>query len=128
MGDGDRRDREIVGADRRACRAQFGASPCLDAEFTARRGAMCDMWCDTMIFMKVPVSARLDAELVAFLDGVRESRRLQSRSEALELAIRALRDVTLEADYAAALGEWSAADAAAWDAVASDGIDADAPR
>ena len=86
------------------------------------------MWCDTMIFMKVPVSARLDAELVAFLDGVRESRSLQSRSEALELAIRALRDVTLEADYAAALGEWSAADAAAWDAVASDGIDADAPR
>ena len=45
-----------------------------------------------MMLMKVPVSARLDAESVAFLDGVRESRGLKSRSEALELAIRALRD------------------------------------
>jgi len=81
-----------------------------------------------VLAMKVPVSARLEAESVAFLDGIRASRGLGSRSEALELAIRALRDVTLEADYAAALGEWSAADAAAWDALASDGIDADAPR
>jgi Arc/MetJ-type ribon-helix-helix transcriptional regulator len=78
--------------------------------------------------MKVPVSARLDAELVAFLDGVRESLGLSSRSEALELAIRALRDTTLEADYAAAMDEWSAAEAAAWDGVASDGLEVDAPR
>ena len=81
-----------------------------------------------MLVMKVPVSARLDAESVAFLDGIRESRGLGSRSEALELAIRALRDATLEADYAAAMAEWSAADAAAWDAVAADGLETDAPR
>jgi len=81
-----------------------------------------------MRLMKVPVSARLDVELVAFLDGVRESRGLRSRSEALELAIRALRDATLEADYAAALGEWAAADVADWDAVSSGGLEADAPR
>jgi Arc/MetJ-type ribon-helix-helix transcriptional regulator len=80
-----------------------------------------------MVPMKVPVSARLDAELVAFLDGVRESRGLDSRSEALELAIRALRDATLEVDYAAAIGEWSAAEAAAWDGLVADGLD-DAPR
>ena len=81
-----------------------------------------------MLVMKVPVSARLDAQLVAFLDEVRDSRGLGSRSEALELAIRTLRDATLEADYAAALGEWPAADAAAWDTVTPDGLEVDAPR
>lgn len=81
-----------------------------------------------MLAMKVPVSARLDAESVAFLDGIRESRGLGSRSEALELAIRALRDATLEADYAAAMAEWLAADAAAWDVVVADGLETDAPR
>ena len=81
-----------------------------------------------MLMMKVPVSARLDAASVAFLDGVRESRGLASRSEALELAIRALRDAPLEADYAAAMTEWSAADAAAWDDVVADGLATDASR
>ena len=38
------------------------------------------------MIVKVPVSARLDAELVAFLHGVRGSRGLGSRSGALELA------------------------------------------
>jgi len=80
------------------------------------------------MIMKVPVSARLDADLVAFLDGVRESRGLNSRSEALEIAIRALRDATLEVDYAAAMREWSMVDEKAWDGVASDGLEADAPR
>ena len=80
-----------------------------------------------MLAMKVPVSARLDAASVAFLDGIRESRGLGSRSEALELAIRALRDATLETDYAAAMLEWSAADAAAWDGVVADGLETDAP-
>jgi Arc/MetJ-type ribon-helix-helix transcriptional regulator len=81
-----------------------------------------------MSSMKVPISARLDGELVAFLDGVRESRGLGSRSEALELAIRTLRDAALEADYAAAMNEWSAADAALWDRAVADGLDSDAPR
>ena len=81
-----------------------------------------------MLAMKVPVSARLDAASVAFLDDIRESRGLASRSEALELAIRALRDATLEADYAAAMAEWSAADAAAWADAVADGLETDAPR
>ena len=81
-----------------------------------------------MIAMKVPVSARLDAESVAFLDGIRESRGLGSRSEALELAIRSLRDATLEADYAAAMEEWPSAEAAAWDDAVADGLETDASR
>jgi hypothetical protein len=83
---------------------------------------------DTMGAMKVAVSARLEADLVAFLDGVRTERRLSSRSEALELAIRTLRDAVLEADYAAAMGDWSSAEAALWDAAAADGLEADAAR
>lgn len=76
-----------------------------------------------MMVMKVPVSARVDADLVAFLDGVRRDRGLASRSEALELAIRALREQSLEADYAAAMGAWYASDDVdAWDAVAGDGL------
>jgi len=82
-----------------------------------------------MVPVKVPVSARIDPDLVAFLDGIRRDRGLASRSEALELAIRALRDQALEADYAAALGAWRASgDEAAWDAVAGDGREADAAR
>lgn len=81
-----------------------------------------------MLRMKVPVSARLDAELVAFLDRVRESRGLGSRSEALELAIRSLRDAGLQADYAAAMHEWSEADAALWDRAVADGLESDASR
>ena len=82
-----------------------------------------------MLTMKVPVSARVDAELVAFLDGVRRDRGLASRSEALELAIRALRDQALEPAYLAAMDAWHASgDDAAWDAVAGDGREPDATR
>ena len=81
-----------------------------------------------MLTMKVPVSARLDAELVRFLDDWRDDHGLGSRSEALELAIRALRDAALEAEYAAAIDEWSTADAAIWDVAVGDGLDTDAPR
>jgi Arc/MetJ-type ribon-helix-helix transcriptional regulator len=78
--------------------------------------------------VKVPVSARVDADLVAFLDAYREREGLASRSEALERAIRALRDRTLEGAYAAAIDEWAASDdAAAWDALAGEGVGPDAP-
>ena len=81
-----------------------------------------------MLSVKVPVSARVDADLVAFLDAYREREGLGSRSEALERAIRSLRDRALEGAYAAAIDEWAASDdAAAWDALAGDGLGPDAP-
>jgi Arc/MetJ-type ribon-helix-helix transcriptional regulator len=81
-----------------------------------------------MMPMKVPVSARVDADLVAFLDTYREREGLGSRSEALERAIRTLRDRSLEGAYAAAIDEWATSDdAAAWDALAGDGLVPDAP-
>lgn len=81
-----------------------------------------------MELMKVPVSARVDADLVAFLDAYRDREGLGSRSEALERAIRSLRDRALEGAYAAAIDEWVASDdAAAWDALAGEGLGADAP-
>ena len=84
--------------------------------------------CVTFLPMKVPVSARVDADLVAFLDAYREREGLGSRSEALERAIRSLRDRTLEDAYAAAIDEWAASDdASAWDALADDGLGPDAP-
>lgn len=77
--------------------------------------------------MKIPISARVEADLVAFLDAYREREGLASRSEALETAIKSLRDQDLEDAYAAAIDEWSASDdAAAWDALAGDGVGADA--
>ena len=84
--------------------------------------------CVTLLPVKVPVSARVDADLVAFLDAYREREGLGSRSEALERAILSLRDRTLESAYAAAIDEWAASDdAAAWDALAGDGLGPDAP-
>jgi len=81
-----------------------------------------------LLSMKVPVSARVDADLVAFLDTYREREGLGSRSEALERAIRSLRDRALEGAYAAAIDEWAASDdASAWDALAGDGLGPDAP-
>lgn len=77
--------------------------------------------------MKIPISARVEADLVAFLDTYREREGLASRSEALEWAIKSLRDLDLEDAYAAAIDEWQASDDAdAWDALAEDGLGADA--
>lgn len=77
--------------------------------------------------MKIPVSACVEADVVAFLDAYREREGLASRSEALEWAIKSLRDQDLEDAYAAAIDEWSASDdAVAWDALAGDGVGADA--
>jgi len=77
--------------------------------------------------MKTPISARVEADLVAFLDAYREREGLASRSEALERAIKSLRDHDLDAAYAAAIDEWDASDDAdAWDALTGDGMGSDA--
>jgi Arc/MetJ-type ribon-helix-helix transcriptional regulator len=80
-----------------------------------------------MDLVKIPISARVEADLVAFLDDYRNREGLASRSEALELAIKSLRDQDLEDAYAAAIDEWATSDDAdAWDALAADGLGSDA--
>lgn len=76
--------------------------------------------------MKLSVS--LTEEDVATLDRYVEHAGLESRSAAVQQAIRRLRDPELEAAYAAAWDEWAAAgDEGAWAAAAPDGL-ADAAR
>jgi len=58
---------------------------------------------DALALVKLPASARVDADLVVFLDAYRERERLASRSEALERTIRALRERALEVAHAAML-------------------------
>ncbi len=77
--------------------------------------------------MKVHVTARLDERLASFLDAYQRDHQLGSRNEALEEAVRALRDKELQREYAAALSEWEASgDAEAWNATAADGLATDA--
>ena len=77
--------------------------------------------------MKLSVS--LPEEDVEFLDAYARDQRIESRSAVLHQAIRLLRATELSDDYADAWDEWSASnDASAWDAVASDGLGADAAR
>lgn len=65
----------------------------------------------------------LTEEDVATLDRYAEESGLPSRSAALRHAIGQLRTITLEADYAAAWGEWvSSGDADAWESTSADGI------
>jgi len=76
--------------------------------------------------MKLSIS--LTDEDVSLLDAYAAKSGLASRSAAIQHAIRLLRHATLDADYAAAWGERdTTADAAAWEAVAGDGL-VDAPR
>lgn len=76
--------------------------------------------------MKVSVS--LSAEDLAALDRYVEHAGLESRSAAVQQAIRRLEDPQLEAHYAAAWEEWAGAgDEDAWAAASSDGL-ADAAR
>lgn len=76
--------------------------------------------------MKVSVS--LSEEDLAALDRYVEQAGLESRSAAVQQAIRRLQDPQLEADYAAAWQEWARlGDDEAWAAVSSDGL-TDAPR
>ena len=79
--------------------------------------------------MKVQVSARLDGELVRFLETYQRDHERASRSEALEDAIEALRDRVLEYEYAQAMDEWlESEDAPAWDRTSQDGIELDDAR
>jgi antitoxin MazE9 len=71
--------------------------------------------------MKVSVS--LPNEDVAFLDAYAGAHELPSRSAVVQTAIRALRLGDLRDAYGDAWAEWKASgEAAAWDAVAGDGL------
>ena len=71
--------------------------------------------------MKVSVS--LSEGDLAALDRYVEQAGLESRSAAVQQAIRRLPDPQLEADYAAAWQEWAiAGDEDAWAAASSDGL------
>jgi hypothetical protein len=56
--------------------------------------------------MKTPISACLDSELVQYLNDYQKDHHVATRSVALELAIRALRDKQLQIEYALAMDEW----------------------
>lgn len=76
--------------------------------------------------MKLSVS--LSDEDVAILDRYVADEGLPSRSAALQVAVRQLRDRRLEDDYQAAWQEWEdSGEAQLWEASAGDGL-ADAPR
>lgn len=72
--------------------------------------------------MKVSVS--LPEDDVRFLDAFAEEQGLDSRSAALQRAVRLLRTAELGSAYAAAWEEWSASgDADRWAATIGDGLD-----
>jgi metal-responsive CopG/Arc/MetJ family transcriptional regulator len=52
--------------------------------------------------MKTKIVAKLDAELVRFLEHYQNKHQIKTRSETLEVAIRELRHVHLRSEYAAA--------------------------
>jgi Arc/MetJ-type ribon-helix-helix transcriptional regulator len=71
----------------------------------------------------VKVSISLPDEDVRFLDEFAERRNLDSRSAAVQRAVRLLRTSELEGAYEAAFDEWGASgDAALWDRTTADGL------
>jgi Arc/MetJ-type ribon-helix-helix transcriptional regulator len=73
----------------------------------------------TLLGMEPGVS--LPDEDVAFLDAYARSRRMPSRSAALQRAVKLLRPSQLEGAYADAWQDWAAgSDAVLWDAMAAD--------
>jgi len=71
--------------------------------------------------MKLSVS--LSAEDVALIDEIAHRDGLPSRSAVVQRALRQLRSLDLEDDYAQAWQEWAeSGDAADWDALAGDGL------
>lgn len=71
--------------------------------------------------MKLSVS--LPSDDVAYLDAYAQAQGLDSRSAALQKAVRLLRASELGAAYEAAWSEWAASgDAELWDAASSDGL------
>jgi Arc/MetJ-type ribon-helix-helix transcriptional regulator len=72
--------------------------------------------------MKVSIS--LPDDDVAFLDAYASENGLDSRSGAVRKAVRALRDVALEAAYTEAFAEWEGSeDASLVEATVADGLD-----
>ena len=71
--------------------------------------------------MKLSVSVPDDD--VAFLDRYAASRRIESRSAAVQRAIRLLRASELDADYEQAWADWADSDEQdLWDATSTDGV------
>ncbi len=71
--------------------------------------------------MKLSVS--LSAEDVAILDEYARASGLASRSAAVQHAVRLLRHLDLEANYASAWDEWDASgERVAWESVTGDGF------
>ncbi len=71
--------------------------------------------------MKVSVS--LPENDIRFLDDFAAVHGLDSRSAALQRAVRLLRAMSLSEDYASAWAEWnSSSDSQLWDAVSGDGV------
>jgi len=71
----------------------------------------------------VKISVSVPESDIAVLDAYARAAGLQSRSAALQHAIRLLRQLSLEADYEAAWAEWdSSADRSAWDRTVGDGL------
>lgn len=77
--------------------------------------------------MKTHISARIDETLAHYLQHYQQQHRVKSRSEVLEIAIKALRDQELKREYALAMDEWTgSADAGLWDKTAGDGLNDEA--
>ena len=73
--------------------------------------------------MKLSVS--LPGQDVEFLDAYAKARGLESRSAAVQDAVRLLRSEALEAAYAAAWEEWTnAGEGPRWESTAADGLGA----
>jgi metal-responsive CopG/Arc/MetJ family transcriptional regulator len=74
--------------------------------------------------MTTKISANLDSTLIAFLERYQAQRGLKTRSEALEDAIRELRQTHLRSEYAAAAQDSEyLSDVKFWDATSADGLD-----
>ena len=72
--------------------------------------------------MKVSVS--LPSDDVRFLDEYAAGQGLESRSAALQKAVRLLRVSELSAEYESAWDEWHASDdSGAWESTAGDGVE-----
>ena len=84
-------------------------------------------WYD--IGMKMKVSVSLADDDVAFLDNYARERGLDSRSAALQRAVRLLRTGELAASYEGAWDEWASdPDSRGWEATSEDGLRRDPAR
>ncbi len=62
--------------------------------------------------------------MLSYLDGCQQAHHIRSRSEALERAIRALRELQLKEDYLGAMAEWDASgENSVWYKTAGDGLE-----